>query len=77
VADIKRAVNNQTIKEMVTPGVRRELDAEGSLGALAFVATHADVFLRSELVENLRREGLAEDAPDLGNLLEKSSNSHP
>jgi hypothetical protein len=66
VADVKRAVNNATLKEMVPPALRRALDAAGALGALTLVATHADSFLRSELAENLRRDGLREDASDLG-----------
>ncbi len=54
VANIKRAVNDRTAKDMLGESFRRQLLMDGQYGSLAFIATHADVVNRSELIENLR-----------------------
>jgi hypothetical protein len=53
VSNIRRAVNDKTVKDLLSAGLRAELLARGRPGSLAFVATHTDVLVRSEVVENL------------------------
>eukprot|EP01114_Cavostelium_apophysatum_P012584 TRINITY_DN2852_c0_g1_i1.p1 TRINITY_DN2852_c0_g1~~TRINITY_DN2852_c0_g1_i1.p1 ORF type:complete len:1432 (-),score=454.04 TRINITY_DN2852_c0_g1_i1:258-4553(-) len=53
VANIKRAVNDKTAKDMLGESFRRQLLMDGQYGTLAFVATHCDQGERSELIDNL------------------------
>ena len=60
VSNIRRAVNDKTVKDMMPPNFRQVLVEHGVLGSLVFIATHTDVIIRSEVIENLK--GLAADA---------------
>ena len=53
VSNIRRAVNDKTTKDMMPPAFKQALLERGVLGSLVFVATHSDVLIRSEVVENL------------------------
>ena len=61
-SNIRRACNDKSAKDLMPLPLRRELLQRGSMGELAFVASQADIFNRSELVENLR---LDEETPPL------------
>ncbi|EOD38083.1 hypothetical protein EMIHUDRAFT_448985 [Emiliania huxleyi CCMP1516] len=61
-SNIRRACNDKSAKDLMPLPLRRELLQRGSMGELAFVASQADIFNRSELVENLR---LDETTPPL------------
>lgn len=41
MANIKRAVDDRTAKEMLGESFRRQLLMDGQYGSLAFIATHA------------------------------------
>jgi hypothetical protein len=53
VSNIRRAVNDKTVKEQLLPSFKQALVDRGVLGSLCFVATHSDVLLKSEITENL------------------------
>jgi len=53
VANIKRAVNNRTAKDMLGESFRRQLLMDGQYGQLAFIATQSDALLPDEVARNL------------------------
>jgi len=54
VSNIRRAINDKSVKDWVPLSLRQDLIKEGKLGQVAYVATQTDEFHRSELVKNLR-----------------------
>ena len=54
VANVKRAVNDKTAKDMLGEAFRRQVLMDGLYGQLVFIATQTDSLLRSEICENLR-----------------------
>jgi len=53
VSNIRRAVNDKTVKDMMPPSLKQVLVEQGVLGSLVFVATQSDIIVRSEVAENL------------------------
>jgi hypothetical protein len=53
VANIKRAVDDKTAKDMLGESFRRQLLMDGQYASLCFIATHSDVINRSECIRNL------------------------
>jgi len=54
VSNIRRAVNDKTVKDMMPPNFKQALVDRGVLGSLVFIATHTDVLVQSEIIENLK-----------------------
>jgi hypothetical protein len=54
VANITRATNDKTTKDMLTLSLRKWLCENGQLGEVVLVTTQSDVLVRSEIVTNLR-----------------------
>lgn len=76
VSNIRRAVNDRTTKgAMLVDGFRRPLSERGYTGQCAFVATHTDVLLRSEVAGNLAldEDATLEDAAAARNRFTKAS----
>lgn len=55
VSNIRRACNDKSTKDMMPPGLRQRLLAEGLPGALAFVATQVWCMRLNTLTKNLHR----------------------
>jgi hypothetical protein len=53
VSNIRRAVNDKTVKDMMPPAFKQALVERGVLGSLVFIATQTDIIVRSEVAENL------------------------
>ena len=53
VSNVRRAVNDKTVKDMMPPAFKQALVEKGVLGSLVFIATQTDVIVRSEVAENL------------------------
>ena len=53
-SNVRRAVNDKSISDALPLSLRRDLAANGALGAVALVATQNDLVNRSEIVESLR-----------------------
>ena len=53
VSNVRRAVNDKTVKDMMPPAFKQALVERGVLGSLVFIATQTDVIVRSEVAENL------------------------
>lgn len=62
MANIKRAVNNKTAKDMLGESFRRQLLMDGLYSQLVFVATQADEILPSEVKKSLGGDELPADA---------------
>lgn len=54
VSNIKRAVNDKTIQDLLPLGLRNHLTQHGVCGQLVHIATQADVCVRSEIITNLK-----------------------
>ena len=46
VSNIRRAVNDKTVKDMMPPSLKQVLVEQGVLGSLVFVATQSDIIVR-------------------------------
>nr|XP_013800790.1 PREDICTED: uncharacterized protein LOC106486693 [Apteryx mantelli mantelli] len=57
VANINRAVDDKTAKEMLNINLRRQLLMDGQYGRLAFVCTKTDAFNISEIISDLNLKG--------------------
>eukprot|EP00961_Rhodomonas_salina_P245282 3314279-Rhodomonas_salina.1 len=53
VANMKRACNNKTAKDMLGQSFRRQLLMDGQYGSLAFIATQSDEFQRSDVIRSI------------------------
>jgi len=67
--NIKRAVNEKTIKDMMPAQLRRQVVRTGATGSLCVIATQSDDAVASELISNL---ALPENASKLDTILARN-----